>query len=61
MLLGFRGGTSAAAVYHAAYATKEKQLGDHGTPSSQRPRRTQADFRDRAGKKTIQSRLGDFP
>lgn len=40
---------------------KEKHLRDHGKPSSQRPQRTQADFRDRAGKKIIQSRLGYFP
>lgn len=63
LLLRFGGETSAAAVYHdsAACVTKEKQLRDHGTPGSQRPQRTQANFRDRAGKKTIHSRLGDLP
>lgn len=46
---------------HCICDLKEKYLRDHGKPSSQRPQRTQADFRDRAGKKIIQSRLGYFP
>ena len=40
---------------------KEEQLGAHHKPSSQRPRRTLADFRDTARKKIIHSRLGYLP